>query len=422
MATLQTPTARTRSGAMPRHPGAAPSAAALRRCVGDVQAFLDQAWTRRVSLHRRAGQDSYADLLSIDSVDQQLTQTSPRRPAVRVVRDGREVPSSAYTRTGTLGSQTLQDLPDVAGLLRLFDDGATIVLQGLQRTWPPVGRFCRELELVLTHPVQANAYLTPPSAQGLRVHHDTHDVFALQTYGRKRWVTYPPVVDRPLPGQRSGAATADLGPPELDTELGAGDCLYVPRGVLHAAATTGDASLHLTVGVRAVTWHEVARRLVERVTTAPSFREALPAGFARQPERLRDELAGRLKELADLIAQADVDALAESEIDRLWANLLPRLDGQLSTLLDVDAIADDTAIRPRHPLPFTVTNDGNRLRLRMGGRELTMPAYAEPPLRALLSGPVRLRDLPGLLDAGSRVVLARRLIREGLVVVDRRLS
>jgi hypothetical protein len=281
-----------------------------------------------------------------------------------------------------------------------------------------VGRFCRDLELLLTHPVQANAYLTPPSAQGLRVHHDTHDVFALQTYGRKRWVTYPAIVDDPLPGQHWDASTTDHGPPELDTELLPGDCLYVPRGVLHAAATTGDASLHLTIGVRAVTWHDVARRLVEHVTMAPPFREALPAAFARQPERLRDELAGRLKELADSIAQADVDALADREVDRLWASLLPRRDGQLVALLDLEAIDDRTRMRPRHPLPFTVTTSGDRLRLRVGDCELAMPAYAEPAVQALLSGPVRVRDLPGALDAASRTVLARRLVREGLVVVD----
>jgi lysine-specific demethylase/histidyl-hydroxylase NO66 len=407
---------------MTRHPGAAPEATALRRCVGDVTAFLDRAWTRQVHLHPRTDSDTYADLLSLDHVDQLLTETSPRRPAVRAVRDGREVPPSAYTRAGTLGSQPLHDLPDVAGLMQLFDDGATIVLQGLQRTWPPVGRFCRELELVLTHPVQANAYLTPPSAQGLRVHHDTHDVFALQTYGHKRWVIYPPVIDHPLPGQRWGSSTADHGPPEVDTELAPGDCLYVPRGVLHAAATTGDASLHLTIGVRAVTWHDVARRLVEDATTGPAFREALPAGFARQPEQFRDALAARLKELADVIASTDVDALAGREIERLWDGLLPRLDGQLTALLDLDAITNDTVTRPRHPLPFTVTVDGDRLRVRMTGRALSMPAYTEPALRALLSGPVRLSNLPGTLDAPSRIVLAKRLVREGLLVVDREAS
>jgi lysine-specific demethylase/histidyl-hydroxylase NO66 len=395
--------------------GPAPSTDALARCVGDVDSFVERIWGRHPRLHRRTGDDMFDDLLSLDDVDRILTATSPRRPAIRVVRHGREVPPSRYTRTGTLGSQTLRDLPDVDRLLGLFDDGATIVLQGLQRTWPAVGRLCRGIETYLTHPVQANAYLTPPSSQGLNVHHDTHDVFALQTYGRKRWVTYPPVIDHPLPGQHRRVADEELGVPDIDAELAPGDCLYVPRGTLHAAATTGDASLHLTIGVRVVTWHDVARRLLERTRDVAAFREALPVGFARDPALLRDEMPGRLKQLADLIADTDPDVVTDSEADRLWRGLLSRPDGALRMrLAEID---DDTVLEPRDDLPFVISHVGDRLRVCRGGTTLQMPAWVEPALRTVLTGPVRLGALPGDLNAPSRVVLAHRLLREGMIVV-----
>lgn len=395
-----------------RWQGPAPSDAALARCVGDVAGFVERSWGRRPSLTCQ-GPGAFDDLLSLDDVDRILTATSPRRPALRVVRDGRELPSSAWTRTGTLGSRTLTDLPDVDRLLALFDDGATIVLQGLQRTWPAVGRLCRDIEAYLTHPVQANAYLTPPSSQGLKVHHDTHDVFALQTSGRKRWVTWDPVITDPLPGQRARVDPDTLGPPGIDTELTSGDCLYVPRGTLHAAATTGDASLHLTLGVRVVTWHDVARRVVERTRDVPALREALPPGFARRPDHLRDEVQGRLKQLADVIADSAADEVAEREVDRLWSGLLSRPEGALRMRLT--ELDDGTLLEPRDALPFAVTVDGGRLRVRRGAMELEMPAWVEPALRAALSGPVRLGDLPGL-DSASRRVLAGRLVREGMLV------
>lgn len=395
--------------------GPAPTGDALARCVGDVDHFVAHAWGRRPWLHARSADDTFADLLSIDDVDVILTATSPRRPAIRVVREGREVPAAAYTRAGTLGSRTLTDLPDVDRLLALFDEGATIVLQGLQRTWPSVGRLCRGIEAHLTHPVQANAYLTPPGSQGLKVHYDTHDVLALQTYGRKRWVTYAPVIDHPLPGQRRHVDQDTLGPPEIDTELRPGDCLYVPRGTLHAAATTGDASLHLTIGVRVITWHDVARRFVERTRDVGAFREALPVGFARRPEELRDELPGRLKQLADLIADADADVVADREAERFWASLLPRPDGALRMrLADLPA---DVVVAPRGDLPFRIAVVDGRLRVRRGSTELAMPAWTEPAVRALLTAPVRLDALPGGLDAESARVLVRRLVREGMVVV-----
>ena len=53
---------------------------------------------------------------------------------------------------------------------RFSADGATVVLQSLHRTVPAVGRFASALEAEISHPVQVNAYLTPPGAQpGLRL-------------------------------------------------------------------------------------------------------------------------------------------------------------------------------------------------------------------------------------------------------------
>jgi bifunctional lysine-specific demethylase and histidyl-hydroxylase NO66 len=67
--------------------------------------------------------------------------------------------------------------------------------------------------------VQANAYLTPPVAQGLNLHGDPHDVFAVQTHGVKRWVVEPP------------------DEPRWELELRPGDVLYLPAGTRHAAQT-----------------------------------------------------------------------------------------------------------------------------------------------------------------------------------------
>ena len=86
-------------------------------------------------------------------------------------------------------------------VLGLVADGATLVLQALHRTWPPLVRFGSRLSAELGHPVQINCYLTPPQNQGFAPHYDTHDVFVLQVAGRKRWVVHPPVLTDPLPGQ-----------------------------------------------------------------------------------------------------------------------------------------------------------------------------------------------------------------------------
>lgn len=111
-------------------------------------------------------------MLSFDDVDHLLTSTAIRTPSVRVARGGAVLPESAYTRGATLAGRPLTGLVDARKLFALFDGGATVVLQGLHRYWPPLTRLVAELELELGHPCQANAYLTPPGSQGFAVHTD----------------------------------------------------------------------------------------------------------------------------------------------------------------------------------------------------------------------------------------------------------
>ena len=75
------------------------------------------------------------------------------------------------------------------------------MLQALHRVWPPIIDFCQQLAADLGHPVQANAYVTPPQNQGFDDHYDVHDVFVLQVAGRKRWSIHAPVHPAPLRNQ-----------------------------------------------------------------------------------------------------------------------------------------------------------------------------------------------------------------------------
>ncbi|MCW2665760.1 MAG: Cupin 4 family protein, partial [Frankiales bacterium] len=168
------------------------------------------------------------------------------------------------------------------------------MLQSLHRLHPPVGRFCRALAAELGHPTQCNAYVTPGGdAQGFDYHHDTHDVFVLQVSGRKRWVVHEPVLALPLPSQaRSGSDLVREGAaPLLDIELEAGDCLYLPRGYVHAALTTDEHSVHLTVGVLSTTWYDVLSDAITLAAQELEFRDALPVQPA---EGLADTLPGLL--------------------------------------------------------------------------------------------------------------------------------
>jgi bifunctional lysine-specific demethylase and histidyl-hydroxylase NO66 len=402
-----TPTARTpdlTASAPAAEPGAGGPRHTLARCVGDVPHFLDEHWGRRSHLHR--GGDR-RDLLTLADVDHLLTSTALRQPAFRLVKGGETLPASRCTRTARVGSREISDLIDVAKVHREVAEGATAVLQGVHRYWPPVTQLCRALEDELTHPVQANAYVTPPVAQGLRIHADAHDVFAIQTFGRKHWVVYDGP-GRPLPDP------AD--PPDRDVVLEPGDCLYLPTGTPHAARTIDSPSIHLTIGVRPQTWSTVVRRAVAAAIT--ELDGPLPAGYARNPEQLEAGLKERLAALAGRLAELDTSAMAQAAATGFWAGRTPPRTGHLRDLLDPPVISDDTEV---HRSPGAVSHlvpGTARVRLVMGDRELLLPTAAEPALRRLVTHDrMRVRDLADLLDEDSRVVLVRRLVREGLLVV-----
>jgi bifunctional lysine-specific demethylase and histidyl-hydroxylase NO66 len=385
----------------------APTSSALRRCVGEPERFLREHWTR-APLHRAgASADGFADLFGIADVDRLVAASSLRVPAFRLVKDGATLPAESYTKSGKVGSKPVADLIDPGMVYRHFGDGATIVLQSLHRYWLPLTRFCRDLELALTHPVQVNAYVTPWSSRGLGLHADGHDVFVLQVHGRKRWEVY-----RPGPGDDPKHPGERL----LDVTLEPGDCLYVPLGFPHAVWTERSASAHLTVGVLTYKWQELLRHAVLQVLDERAFRQALPPRFAENPAALAAAVAEQLGELQRRLGKLDPAQLAESAARRFWSSRPPLLTGQLQQLLALDAVTDATVVRRRAGSVCRLQHDAGRPVLELGDRRLTFPGWVEPALRALLRRErFAVADLAGELDPESRLVLVRRLIREGLL-------
>ena len=392
----------------------APTGSALRRCVGDPERFLHHHWARAPLFQPRHEKDGFADLFTIADVDRLVAAAALRLPAFRMVRDGGELPRERYTKSGRMGSKPVADLLDPGKVYREFGDGATMVLQSLQRYWPPLTRLCRDLELSLTHPVQVNAYVTPPASRGLGLHADEHDVFVLQVHGRKRWEVYQPGPsgDPKAPGERL-----------LDIVLEPGDCLYVPFGFPHAVWTERSASAHLTVGVLTYRWRELLGDAVARVLDDPAFTESLPSGFADEPAALAGAVAERLGELQHRLGKLDPAELATGMAERFWSTRPPLLTGQLQQLLALDEVSDSTSLWRRAGSVCRLGRDRDgRPELELGDRRVRFPAWVEPALRELLQlldgGRFRPADLAGRLDPESRLVLVRRLIREGLLESD----
>jgi lysine-specific demethylase/histidyl-hydroxylase NO66 len=388
---------------------------ALQRCVGDIDRFIDDAWARRPVHYPAADPDAFADLLTLDDVDYMVASMALRLPTFRLIKDGATLPESSYTKTGRAGSKPMTGLADPARIIRLFDQGATIVLQGMHRFWLPLARFCRELEVALGHPTQVNAYVTPPGSQGLAVHEDAHDVFVLQAFGTKHWEVWN---TRPPQSTQSAAAVAADDPPAISAELQPGDAVYMPRRTPHAARTQETLSGHLTVGIPSITWRELLKEPLLGTLDAPEFDEPLPAGYHRDRERFAARVDERLAEVGRQLEKADPVEVAMRSADRFLTTRPPILRGALVALSRLASLDDRSVVRRREGSICETAMREGRLTVLLGDRALRMPGWCEPAILAIAERrSIQVSDLAPHLDLEGRLTLVRRLIREGLLEV-----
>jgi hypothetical protein len=201
----------------------------------------------------------FQKLCGIADLDAFLASDGAHTPRVRLADSKREgsadVPFDNYT--------TQDGQIDLPRLSDLYDAGATLVLSQMHQIHPSLGRFCRGLELIFLHAVQCNIYLTPPGAQGFRAHYDAHDVLILQVQGEKLWRFWPtpwaPFADNCTPRDKQPSPDEEPG----SQMLRPGDVLYLPRGILHDAASQGtQSSLHLTIGLLGQSWGDALRAVL----------------------------------------------------------------------------------------------------------------------------------------------------------------
>ncbi|MCT7661395.1 cupin domain-containing protein [Mycobacterium deserti] len=397
----------------------------LSRCIAtDARTFADEYWGRKPMLSRAdALPRDFSDLLSPETVDELIAERGVRAPFIRLAREGDVLPRDCYLGPAGFGAE-MPDQVDSAKVLSQFSSGATIVLQGLHRLWPPLVDFVRQAVDDLGHPVQTNAYITPPGNRGFDHHYDVHDVFVLQVCGQKRWIVHEPVHDHPLPSQpwtqhRSAIADRITGEPVLDTVLSAGDALYLPRGWVHAAVALDTTSVHLTVGVSALTGVDVARAVVDQLAGVRTFRESLPLGS--DPTDRDETIAAVTKVMAQMVESLRDDAstlsagAAAQLSDRFAERTRPVPVRPLASL----AAAEDASaatVRWRHGLIASVEHTGGRVVLRLPDKTMTFPQSCSDAVETLHRGQVaQAGTLPGL-DRADAAVLIRRLLREAVVV------
>jgi hypothetical protein len=146
------------------------------------------------------------------------------------------------------------------------------------------------------------------------------------------------------------------------------------------------------------------------------MRDALSPGFANAPEILERELPRKLDELVRWLDGLDQRDLTRSFSGRFWASRPQLLTGQLQQVLMLDSLEDDSVIRRRRGATCALESKDDELVMVLGDRRLFMPVRLRSAVEHIMEhSELRVADLGAHLNPESRLVLVRRLIKEGFL-------
>jgi ribosomal protein L16 Arg81 hydroxylase len=372
-----------------------------------VSQFFAEYWEEKPLVIGRDDQGYYKSIVSLERIDPLLTVLPPE--AITVTdSDHRPDEADVARADGSL---------DVVKACQLLAEGTTIVFGEAHKRIETLAALCRELERDLGAPLQCNLYLTPANGQGFEAHYDTHDVLLLQIAGAKEWTIFDSPVRLPLGGQPFDPDRHRIGAATDSFVLQAGDFLYIPRGFVHAARSADKVSLHATLGVLAYRWADVMiETMAQLCLSDPAFRRALPVSLGRPDFDLASARRSFAELLSRAIERADPDRVIERIADEFVVGRRAIIPGQLMQALTAKHLSLGDEIGARSGLLYRLQQDGEHVRVRSQGREITLSLEVINALKfALENKRYLVRDLPGDLADEDKLNLAKRLIDEGLV-------
>lgn len=376
----------------------------------DYESFMSQHWQQRPALVDVI-RDPVGDL-DLDDVEEIVT-TSVTASNIRLVRE----------EAGELRSQSCptwddSDRVDPLAMFRFYAEGWTVIANSVDRANGRFSRLAAAFDDMFDLHVNINLYLTPPGAQGFLPHIDGHDVIVLPIVGEKSWEIYDCPLELPLEHQPS--PPLEDGTTSEVMHLAPGRMLYIPRGWRHRAWSESGACAHLTVGLHPIRAADLATVLVRAVAERDvRLRVSVPKSEALALGRDQlVELARVIGELPDSIAEEVVTDVRQSVHKRLLRHSGFAPGGTLQAIDRLDGISTETVLRHRSGHEHIVAAGDETASLVVSNTTVTMPAWVEPALDYIATHPsFAVGELPSLTES-SALVLARRLVREGLLQID----
>jgi ribosomal protein L16 Arg81 hydroxylase len=383
-----------------------------------LDTFFSQYWEKRPLHISRKNPHYYSGLLSVKDIDTLLQFAKPKYPRVKL---GRNKGGFSLDLLAGMETTSIQDygVPSIQRLYDHYSKGDTLVIYKLEEYWQPLAKLCRDLAAWFSFPISSTLFLTPQNAQGFLPHFDHVDIFILQVEGSKLWRIYNTSPYLSVDEKYQPLVSGDLPAPEQEIYLEPGDFLYVPRGCIHEVLTTDSPSLHVAVDAYVVTWQDLISSALANISKQTSpFHQALPVGFLnRNP--LLPSLQSHLTQLLDYLSQ---NANAENAVTQLAQNFIGKMqplpDGHFSQLGQLEHVNPHTVVAKRSGMICTVFTEADQACIQFPGNKVKGPSWLESAFRFIAETETfSIQALPDNLSQNSKLVLIRRLIRDGLLRV-----
>jgi ribosomal protein L16 Arg81 hydroxylase len=337
-----------------------------------------------------------------------------KAPRVRILKDGVEVPPKDYfapnedSRDRNVRLSALERFL-ASGATLLYNDawGVCQVLDDLRAAFVnALGWHC-ELDIIA-----CNSHVN-----GLPLHMDANDCFAIQVMGAKRWTIYPPTRSYPLRPSKYFPWRTDVWPaprplPASSAQtfsITAGDVLYVPRGWWHFVEPLPGPCLSVNPTVYTPTAQDFLRWMVEESSNETESRRGLirNGGEEQLVESLRNLITRQLS--ADSLHRYYETLAADHPADECGgaSNARPVA---LTTLAAEDYLTWNDSASP--PVVYNENAKMFRIHWREANHHFAGEHY--PVLTHLLSR--RRVQIKQLLDGMSRVKRAQTRIFLGELI------
>jgi hypothetical protein len=151
-----------------------------------------------------------------------------------------------------------------------------------------------------------------------------------------------------------------------------------------------------------------------------AFRKALPLRFASDEGQIVESTNSGMADLLDAFKQHLDPSKAHALLaDQFVMTRWPNRKEQLLDLHRVEAVTLDSSVARREHVTFRLQAEGEAVSLSFQGKRVRFPADVSESVEfATQAEHFRVRDIAGSLDDAGKLVLVKRLIREGFLTLD----